>query len=73
MRRFKIAGDLIALAIPVLQALPKILDLLFLILLCAERCGQPARERRRSRLKHVRLSRVLGPTVLDVGPQLTLA
>jgi hypothetical protein len=28
---------------------------------------------RRSRLKHVRLSRVLGPTVLDVGPELTLA
>jgi hypothetical protein len=39
MRRFKIAGDLIAVVIPVLQALPKILDLLFLILLCAERIG----------------------------------
>ena len=34
---------------------------------------EPARERRRSRLKRVQLSRVLGLTVIDVGPELTLA
>jgi hypothetical protein len=37
------------------------------------RIVRPAREKRRSRLKRVRLSRALGPTVLDVGPELTLA
>ena len=42
MRRFKSAGDFIAVVIPVLQALPKILDLLFLILLCAERLNYAA-------------------------------
>jgi len=47
MRRFKSAGDLIAVVIPVLQALPKILDLLFLILLCAERARSAARGEQR--------------------------
>jgi hypothetical protein len=36
-------------------------------------CGQPARERRRSRLKGVRSSRVSRPTVLDVALEPTLA
>jgi hypothetical protein len=39
----------------------------------ARQPGGPTRERRRSRLKRVRLRRVLGKTVLDVGSQLTLA
>jgi hypothetical protein len=39
----------------------------------AQRCGQQARKKRRSRLKRVRLSRVLGQTVLNVGPELNPA
>jgi len=35
--------------------------------------NSPARERRRSRLKRIRLSRALGQTVLDVWPEPTLA
>jgi hypothetical protein len=37
------------------------------------RCGQPARKRRRNRPTLVQLSRGLAATVLDVGPELTLA